>query len=129
MKVAGLTPSEGVVLAGRPRSPAYMKAQGYGDKEWGNPKELSNAYFKTLTGNEWEKVKLPNGKDVYKAKGKEIYMLPSDIAIRDDPEFGTIAKEFASDNGKFLGEFQAAWTKMMNADRFKGPAGNVCDAS
>ncbi len=67
------------------------------------------------------------GKDEYKAKGKALWMKPSDIVIKTDPEFSAIAKEYATDNAKFLQDFKAAWTKVMNADRFKGPAANVCD--
>ena len=28
----------------------------------------------------------------------------------------------------FSKDFSKAWTKLMNADRFNGPLGNVCDA-
>lgn len=51
------------------------------------------------------------------------------MVIRDDPEFSAIAKEYAANNKLFLQAFKAAWTKVMNADRFKGPAGNICDES
>ena len=37
-----------------------------------------------------------------------------------------ISQEFASDEQAFLSEFEGAWTKMMNADRFRGPDGSVC---
>ena len=38
-----------------------------------------------------------------------------------------IAEEYASDEALFLQEFSDAWVKMMNSDRFDGPAGNLCD--
>jgi catalase (peroxidase I) len=47
-------------------------------------------------------------------------------AAEQDPKLSAIAKEYAADNAKFLKAFAAAWTKLMNADRFKGPAGSVC---
>jgi catalase (peroxidase I) len=53
-------------------------------------------------------------------------MMPSDIAIKRTPAFANHAGEFAADNGKFLQALAGAWTKVMNADRFDGPAGNVC---
>lgn len=70
-----------------------------------------------------------SGKEEYKARGKEgVFMLPEDLAIRDDPELSALARAFAADNPKFLRAFAAAWTKGMNADRFAGPVSNACDA-
>lgn len=54
-------------------------------------------------------------------------VVTGDLVLKDDPEFAAIAKEYAADNTKFLQEFKSAWTKVMNADRFKGPAGSVCE--
>ena len=45
---------------------------------------------------------------------------------RYDPELLAISQEFAADNGLFITEFRQAWTKLANADRFDGPAGNIC---
>lgn len=36
-------------------------------------------------------------------------------------------QEYQADNDVFLQEFAAAWYKLMNADRFKGPDANACD--
>jgi catalase (peroxidase I) len=67
------------------------------------------------------------GKDEFKAKGKpNLFMMPSDIAIKRTRAFANHAGEFAADNGKFLQALAGAWTKIMNADRFDGPAGNAC---
>ena len=49
-----------------------------------------------------------------------IYMLPSDIALLHDPELLALVEEFASDAKGFADEFEGAWTKVMNADRFDG---------
>ena len=45
------------------------------------------------------------------------------------PELLAVAQEYAADEGLFLTNYARAWTKMMNADRFKGPAGSVCPNS
>jgi len=39
----------------------------------------------------------------FKAKGKEgIFMMPSDLVIKNDPALAAIAKGYAADNTKFL---------------------------
>jgi len=55
-------------------------------------------------------------------------MLRSDMLLVARPETLTAVQDYAGDNDLFLADFGAAWTKMMNADRFDGPTGNVCDA-
>ena len=51
---------------------------------------------------------------------------PQDMAVRWHAEFLSPGQEFASDETAFLRAFASAWTKLMNADRFRGPAGSVC---
>jgi catalase (peroxidase I) len=46
--------------------------------------------------------------------------------LKWDAEFAANAQEYAADNAEFKKVFAGAWTKVMNADRFKGPEGNVC---
>ena len=43
---------------------------------------------------------------------------------------GTLAtaSTFASDPDHYMAALRVAWTKLMTADRFDGPTGNVCDA-
>lgn len=131
-KVMGLSPEEAVALAGRPRSPKLAVLQG-GSGAWDpTPAGFSNAFFATLLGNEWAPSKTGDEGDVleYKATvdGKEVYITPSDLVIKSEPDLAAIAQRYADDNAAFLRAFAGAWTKVMNADRFKGPAGNVCDA-
>jgi catalase (peroxidase I) len=126
-KVMGLTQREGVALSARLRSPIHMRRLGYTGSWSTNPFKLSNEYFKTLINETWQlMIKPPRGMAEFKAAGKPLYMLPTDIALKQDSQLLAIAKEFAADNTKFLQAFAAAWTKMMNADRFNGPAGTVC---
>jgi len=48
-----------------------------------------------------------------------------ELALLED-EFSAIVTEYATNEETFKTEFMMAWTKMMNADRFKGPSENVC---
>jgi catalase (peroxidase I) len=127
MRVMGLTPREMVALSARLRSPTQQQRLGYTAKTWTtNPGVLSNQYFKTLLLEDWQKVVSGAGKEEYKAVGKTLYMMPSDLVLKWDAEFAAIAQEYASDNTEFKKAFASAWTKVMNADRFKGPDGNMC---
>mmetsp|Transcript_13848 Transcript_13848/g.20906 ORF Transcript_13848/g.20906 Transcript_13848/m.20906 type:complete len:455 (+) Transcript_13848:2-1366(+) len=128
IRLSGLTNREFVALMGG-HSVGHMHSQisGYTGQWTETPGVLSNDYFKLLLNETWKKVTNPDsGKVQYKASGKDIYMLRTDLLIRFDDELQVFAQEFASDNKVFLEAFKNAWVKIMNIDRFKGSAGNVC---
>jgi len=88
---------------------------------------LSNIFFKTLLSESWEEYIIPStNKQMYKAAGKDLLMLPTDLMFKFEPELLAIAQDFAADNEMFLAEVASTWTKLANADRFKGPTRNVC---
>lgn len=94
--------------------------------------KLSNKFFRLLFSEEWEPMEIRSvyrikGISLYKARGKEEYMLPLDFLFRDDARLSLIAKKYASNNNLFLGDFASAWTKLSNIDRFDGPLNSVCD--
>jgi len=93
-----------------------------GDDE---PEQLDNRFFTTLLANSWEEHTQPGGK-VYKAVGSDRIMFATDIWYRSDGELRAIAEEFAFDNNKFVQTVVAAWDKLTTADRFLGPAENLC---
>merc|ERR1712093_909420 len=102
------------VLNGGGHSIGSMHQQRTGfDGEWtADPTKLSNDYFKTLLSEQWEAYTVPTtGKMQYKANGKALFMLPTDLLFKIDAELAAIAQEYASDNTLFLNEFAAAWTK------------------
>jgi len=85
-------------------------------------------YFETILSEQWEENQVrETGKTQYKVVGKDLFALRTDLLIRFDPELASHAQDFASDNALFLDTFAAAWTKVMNQDRFDGPTGNICD--
>lgn len=64
----------------------------------------------------------------YKAVGKDdVFALATDLALVWDAEYKLIVQEYSADNDVFLEEFGHAWMKFVNADRFDGPTGNVCN--
>lgn len=123
-------------------SPAHQKLMGFSGSYQQSAK-LSNDYFKLLMGLDWTKTNT-SGKVEYTApasaaakllgapstkdlEGRNVNMTPSDMVIKQDPQLAAVAKEYAADNDLFIKEFASAWTKAMNADRFDGPVGNVCN--
>ncbi|KAG2487014.1 hypothetical protein HYH03_014384 [Edaphochlamys debaryana] len=125
--VKGLSPRDGVALAGRPRSPSQQMRLGYSGSWTSASNKFDNLYFKVLLNEEWDNKTSSAGLDEFRAVGKaDVWMTPRDLAIRWDPEFQAIAQEFAADNTAFRNAFAAAWTRFMNADRFNGPTGSEC---
>lgn len=128
-KIMGMSKRELVALVGGGHSLGSMhpNVSGYDGSWTTDPTTLDNSYFSNLLDNTWSKTKSSAGKTQYKADGKDLYMLPTDVIFKYDAELQAIAQEFASDNEVFLAEFVAAWTKIVNADRFDGPGRNLCD--
>jgi catalase-peroxidase len=110
MQVKGLTPHEGVALFAIPTSTDDLTSIS---RATGTNNELSNEYFINL---------LARADDAMDDGYSEF-----ELALLD-PEFKPIVEEYAEDEELFLEVFSAAWTKMMNADRFDGPVGNICDS-
>ncbi|MCT7941444.1 catalase/peroxidase HPI [Shewanella holmiensis] len=122
-QLMGLTAHEMTVLVGGMR----VMATNYGDTKHGvlteNEGALSNDFFVNLTdmNYSWK----PVGKNLYeicdRASGKVKW-----TATRVDLVFGSnsilrgYAEVYAQDDNqdKFVKDFVAAWTKVMNADRF-----------
>jgi catalase-peroxidase len=103
MAVKGLSSEEGVALFAMPSAEDSMIAIGRSVPH----NALSNQYFIDLLAEDGDF-------DEY------------DLALLQD-EFLPIVQLYASENDHFLTMFSAAWTKLMNADRFDGPFGNLCD--
>jgi catalase-peroxidase len=103
MAVKGLNSEEGVALFAMPSAEESMIEIGRSIPH----NVLSNKYFIDLLAEDGDF-------DEY------------DLALLED-EFLPIVQLHASDNDHFLEVFSAAWTKLMNADRYDGPFANVCD--
>lgn len=125
--VMSLTDREFVALLGGGHSLGRMHPERSGFVgQWSDaPMSLDNQLLRTLLAERWE----PFGDGAslqYKAAGRELFALGTDLQLRWDAEFAAVAMELAADNEQFLAELAAAWSKLMNADRFAGPAGNLC---
>ncbi|NJY63031.1 catalase/peroxidase HPI [Salinimicrobium sp. CDJ15-81-2] len=106
------------------------------------PTKWSNNFFENLFGYEWECHKGPGGAWQWKPKdgaGEGLipdahdpnkkhapFMLTSDIALREDPEYYKISKHFHENPEEFADAFSRAWFKLTHRDmgpisRYLGP--------
>jgi catalase (peroxidase I) len=129
ISLMGLSEREFVVLMGGGHSlgTKHESRSGYSGAWTADPTVLSNQYFKTLLDKSWDEVTVTSsGKRQYKASDAELYMLTTDMMLSADPRLASHVHEFALDNELFLNEFAAAWTKLVEADRFDGSF-QLCD--
>lgn len=104
------------------------------------PTEWSNLFFTYLLGFEWELTQSPAGAYQWEAKNtgdivphafdpkkyQKPRMLTADLALRFDPEYGKISKNFLDNPDKFAEVFSRAWFKLTHRDmgpksRYLGP--------
>ncbi len=106
------------------------------------PTKWSNNFFENLFGYEWELTKSPAGAHQWKpknnggvgtvpdahdpSKSHHPVMLTSDIALRVDPIYERISRNFLENPDQFADAFARAWFKLTHRDmgpksRYLGP--------
>ncbi|MFN8604392.1 MAG: catalase/peroxidase HPI, partial [Candidatus Binatia bacterium] len=92
------------------------------------PGALTNDFFVTLTGMDVEWKKAPGDGDVYEArdrKTKELVWTGTsvDLVFGSNSQLRALVEVYGADDAKekFARDFVAAWTKVMNLDRFDLP--------
>ena len=106
------------------------------------PTQWTNEYFEHLYKFEWELTKSPGGAHQWKPKGdagantvpdahdpnkrKQPAMLTTDIALRVDPIYDKISRDFLANPEKFADAYARAWFKLTHRDmgprfRYLGP--------
>jgi catalase-peroxidase len=96
------------------------------------PTKWSNNYFENLFGYEWELTKSPAGAQQWKPKGNAgagtvpdahdsmkrhaPMMLTTDLALRFDPIYEKISRDFLKNPAKFNDAFARAWFKLTHRD-------------
>ena len=90
------------------------------------------SYFDTLLNHDWELTKSPAGAHQWKPKGDQMantvpdaetgekkyqpMMTTADMALRTDPEYLRISKDFAANPEKFADAYARAWFKLTHRD-------------
>lgn len=126
----GLTNEELVALIGGGGSVDMLHSKMFNLA--GGRSEFGNGFFKELFKYNWLQKTVQGLPTVYinecALKGcPKRFILETHYMLRYDHEFFPHALNFAGDEDYFMKVFAQAWTKLMNADRFDGPNGNVCD--
>jgi catalase-peroxidase len=96
------------------------------------PTQWSNNYFENLFGYEWELTKSPTGAHQWKpkagagadtvpdahdpAKRHAPTMLTTDIALRVDPAYEKVSRNFYENPDQFADAFARAWFKLTHRD-------------
>ncbi|MFC6911619.1 peroxidase family protein, partial [Novosphingobium lubricantis] len=120
----GLTVPETTVLLGGMRALGANAAGSKAGVFTNRPGTLSNDFFVNLLSMDtvWTKAATPGlyeGKD--RASGAAKWTAtPVDLVFGSNSELRAVAEVYAADDAKdkFVTDFVAAWTKVMNADRF-----------
>jgi len=96
---------------------------------WTNsPTTFSNDYFRLLVTEKWTPKTTHNGKKwegpmQYEDKTGTLMMLPTDLALVQDPKMRPVVEEYAKDEKKFFEDFAKAWIKLqeLGVKAFHGP--------
>ena len=89
----------------------HANASGYVGPWTSTPTSFNNSYFVLLRGLKWE----PNdeaSKFQYKDPSGQLMMLPSDIALIEDPKFKRYVDAYAKSQDEFFADFAAAFEKL-----------------
>jgi catalase-peroxidase len=121
----GLTVPEMTVLVGGMRALGANSGGSSAGVLTQTPGQLNNAFFVNLLDMKYQWAKSASTEGLYEGKdratGKVVFTAtPVDLVFGSNSELRAVAEVYASDDAKekFIRDFDAAWTKVMNADRF-----------
>lgn len=117
----GFDDREIVALAGAHNlGRAHIDRSGFHGAWVNNPTRFSNQFFKLLLKLKWMRKTLPNGVSqfVYADPDLEedeepLMMLPTDVALIEDPSFRTWVEKYAEDKDLFFEDFAKVFAKLI----------------
>ena len=77
-----------------------------------NPLKFDNEYFRNLLEKTWPK-RAWDGNEQFTDESGELMMLPTDVALLDDPAFRPVVEEYAADEALFFKDFAAVFAKLI----------------
>lgn len=77
------------------------------------PTTISNEFYRVLLDEKWVERIWKGPKQYTNEKGKDLMMLPADLAFIQDEKFKPIVMEYAADEAKWRKDFSAAVSKLF----------------
>lgn len=125
----GFSDQEIVALSGAHNlGRCHTDRSGFEGKWVNNPTRFSNQYYKLLKANAWTRKTLANGVQQFvyvdeddaaaarengEPEDEGLMMLPTDMALLDDPEFRVWVDRYAADKDLFFDHFAAVFAKLL----------------
>jgi len=110
----GFNDQEIVALSGaHTLGSCHQVRSGYDGPWTRNPLKFDNAFFKNLIHMEWRERKWEGPLQFEDVDTGELMMLPTDIALKTDPQFRVFAELYAKDEATFFNDFAAAFAKLL----------------
>lgn len=126
----GFTDQEIVALSGAHNlGRCHSDRSGFEGAWVNNPTRFSNQYFKLMTSLDWKKKKLENGIEQFvhvdEDMGTELMMLPTDLALTQDPDFAPWVKKYAENKDLFFEDFAKVFAKLIELGITRDAQGNI----
>ena len=117
----------------------HSDRSGFHGKWVNNPTRFSNTYFKLLLVNDWKRKTLENGVEQYvyvdedaldddaedAEEPEELMMLPTDIALIQDPSFRPWVELYAERKDIFYAHFAKVFAKLLELGIKRDEKGNI----
>jgi len=92
----------------------HLVRSGYDGPWTTNPLKFDNEYFRNLMHLEWREKVWSGPKQFEDVLTGQLMMLPTDMALKTDPEFRKYAELYANDEHKFFEDFSNAFAKLIS---------------
>ncbi|KAF2089306.1 class II peroxidase [Saccharata proteae CBS 121410] len=97
-----------------------------------NPTRFSNQYFRLLKNLTWKPKTLPSGIKQFayvdEDTEEELMMLPTDMALVDDPKFRVWVERYAEDKDLFFEHFAKVFAKLIELGIQRDAEGRITNA-
>jgi len=110
----GFNDQEIVALSGAHTLGRCHRTRSGFDGPWTrNPLKFDNTYFRLLMNMEWQEKKWDGPLQYEDTDSGELMMLPTDMALKTDPQFNVFATKYAADEALFFSDFADAFAKLV----------------
>eukprot|EP01090_Pellita_catalonica_P023475 TRINITY_DN970_c0_g1_i1.p1 TRINITY_DN970_c0_g1~~TRINITY_DN970_c0_g1_i1.p1 ORF type:complete len:406 (-),score=103.04 TRINITY_DN970_c0_g1_i1:81-1298(-) len=91
----------------------HLSRSGFDGPWTRNPLKFDNHFFTNLMNLKWKKREWDGPEQFEDELTGDLMMLPTDMALKTDPEFRKYAEAYAKDEQLFFKEFAAAFAKLL----------------